>query len=319
MRFTRSRRLAFTLVEVLVVIGIIGILIAILLPTIRGARRQARLVQCSSNLRNLIQASLMHAQEHGGFLPLAGYIACDPVNSLSDLPTSLNDSSRKRYTYATWPVVPGSLNPAPLPAALGPYLGVKDLPFDNWDKLDQVLNDRNQDGVWRRFMCPDTNAMEKGRYSTDPNDANAVDQGTMLVTAVANEPFTAWSTNSDYGFNEGVFGYHYDQRYAHNRVGGNIARVRRSSEVAVYTDAIARPGPAVSFMPIGWICWTPSLDGQGAATLGDAFAGTGRAVGRENFDLNRHSKRMNIAFLDGHVETVEIKQEALDRVFLIMP
>jgi prepilin-type processing-associated H-X9-DG protein len=72
-------------------------------------------------------------------------------------------------------------------------------------------------------------------------------------------------------------------------------------------------------MPLGWICWTPTLDGIGSASLGDAFAGNSRVDGKDSFDLNRHSKRMNAAFLDGHVETVPLKQEALDKVYLIAP
>jgi prepilin-type N-terminal cleavage/methylation domain-containing protein/prepilin-type processing-associated H-X9-DG protein len=51
--FASSRRAAFTLVELLVVIGIIAILIALLLPAIQAARESARQSQCKNNLRQL--------------------------------------------------------------------------------------------------------------------------------------------------------------------------------------------------------------------------------------------------------------------------
>ena len=68
-RPARRRGAAFTLVELLVVIGVIALLISMLLPALRKAREQAAMVKCMSNQRQLMQAFLMFAQDHKGRLP----------------------------------------------------------------------------------------------------------------------------------------------------------------------------------------------------------------------------------------------------------
>src|SRR5262245_40150091 len=98
-------RRAFTLIELLVVISIIALLLALLLPSLRGARAAARQIQCLPGMRQMGIATLQYAQAHKEQFPLTpGYGAPGvPYWARSLFPYLYNGNTYRGYTYQPFP------------------------------------------------------------------------------------------------------------------------------------------------------------------------------------------------------------------------
>ncbi len=89
-------RRAFTLVELLVVIGIIALLISVLLPSLNKARQAGSLVDCQSRLRQMGQAMQIYVSQNRGLLPWGG------VNHLESWTDDAVPNSSNRETFWWW-------------------------------------------------------------------------------------------------------------------------------------------------------------------------------------------------------------------------
>ena len=102
----------FTLVELLVVVGIIAVLVSLLLPALNRARQQADAVRCQANLRTIGQGYMMYRSEWNNFMP--------PVNSyVSYVGSFVPPFDYATATHGATPKVYGMYN------AIGPYVGKK--------------------------------------------------------------------------------------------------------------------------------------------------------------------------------------------------
>jgi prepilin-type N-terminal cleavage/methylation domain-containing protein/prepilin-type processing-associated H-X9-DG protein len=140
-----SKRKAFTLVELLVVIGIIALLISMLLPALRGAQAKARSVTCQANLRGIGQLLIMYAMDNRGVM-----IPCGAPQPPRNKPKHLGGGVEP---YSRWPMFvfkPAVPNPKIMICPADQELGEGDLTLaqmynspDPWiNKHSYVVNAR---------------------------------------------------------------------------------------------------------------------------------------------------------------------------------
>jgi prepilin-type N-terminal cleavage/methylation domain-containing protein/prepilin-type processing-associated H-X9-DG protein len=151
-RTDRSTR-GFTLVELLVVIGIIALLVGILLPALNKARRAAQTTKCLANLRSIGQAMQIYATDNKGWLPGSGATSGRCFFPDNPVPPPLQNATPPIITNGNiqglQPIYPSDYI-APLAQVMQIHLKE-----DNTNPTDPSESDRFADYVQiPEFQCP---------------------------------------------------------------------------------------------------------------------------------------------------------------------
>src|SRR5687768_4682625 len=172
----RDGQRGFTLVELLVVIGIIAVLIAILLPTLNRAREAGRQVKCLSNMRQLSQAVMMFTAENNGWMPCGGGTSVMMRDQNSGTTRGANATEAAAGNSVDWiawmrskdPITgntnTGAANQNITFSGLAKFMGVKTIMHANADEANLVA-EKLEDV----FRCPSDILGARPKNSGDNN------------------------------------------------------------------------------------------------------------------------------------------------------
>jgi prepilin-type processing-associated H-X9-DG protein len=271
---------AFSLVELIAVVGIIAVLIGFLMPAVGLVRESGKQVQCLATLRSIGQAAQSHVNEHQGYLPLAGW-QWNPTGGVVD-PTGLDDSEARRYDYY---VEDGERRPMPVTAALAKYMGVN-VSTDSRQTLEHDLQD---DPIRRLFHCPAQEQALSGWTQRDSGGWYSPDE------------------YSSYVFNEAVLGRRDRDASTAPFPQGKITWVHDAAGVFLAMDGRTRD-------PLVDRCFLIFDFGPADSVKDFDVKIRTTNLGKELIDTWRHRRRANVLFVDGHAQSYSTDAGDLDQV-----
>lgn len=311
---------AFTLVELLVVIGIITLLIALLLPSLGLARQAAQRVSCSARLQQMMNAAQVHAVDHKGYYPMAGILP-------GMQPGDFDDSDTARYDYLSYDFGGTTRMLAPITIALACEMSYgRALLVQSNNAIG--VEETDDAGFIKNFLCP---AQTSSIAELQMEERNLLPMLYMGIVPQTQE--VIWYTESQsYIFNEALLGWGPIHDTKSTRQRGQVAQIRQASKTmfaadgqggSLYSREADNELYYATGLPMSTVYNTVNTtNGASIApsmTLADAYTGDGLAGDPQNFDLRRHRGKMNIAFCDGHVETRSITPQDLSSVYLMAP